>query len=76
MFTPIPDEVVSSEDEEEHHRSESEEDELDEDSREADADGDSDVVVSGTGGMYAMISLCLTDASAQAKWLEGEGQER
>ena len=76
MFTPIPDEVVSSEDEEEHHRSESEEDELDEDSREADADGDSDVVVSGTGGMYAMISSHLTDASAQAKWLEGEGQER
>ena len=76
MFTPIPDEVVSSEDEEEHHRSESEEDELDEDSREADADGDSDVVVSGTGGMYAMISSRLTDASAQAKWLKGEGQER
>ena len=76
MFTPILDEVVSSEDEEEHHRSESEEDELDEDSREADADGDSDVVVSGTGAMYAMISSRLTDASAQAKWLEGEGQER
>ena len=76
MFTPIPDEVVSSEDEEEHHRSDSKEDELDEDSREADADGDSDVVVSGTGGMYAMISSRLTDASAQAKWLEGEKQER
>ena len=76
MFTPIPDEVVSSEDEEEHHRSDSEEDELDEDSREADADGDSDVVVSGTGGMYAMNSSRLTDASTQAKWLEGEGQER
>ena len=76
MFTPIPDEVVSSEDEEEHHRSDSKEDELDEDSREADADGDSDIVVSGTGGMYAMISLHLTDASAQAKWLKGEGQGR
>ena len=72
MFTLIPDKVVSSEDEEEHHCSKSEEDELDEDSREVDADGDSD----GTGGMYAMISSRLTDASAQAKWLEGEGQER
>ncbi|KAI0727515.1 hypothetical protein C8Q72DRAFT_945075 [Fomitopsis betulina] len=46
LFTPIPDEVVSSEDEEEHHRSDSEEeDELDDDSREADVDGDSDVVM-------------------------------
>ncbi|KAI0714375.1 hypothetical protein C8Q72DRAFT_947753 [Fomitopsis betulina] len=46
LFTPILDEVVSSEDEEEHHRSNSEEeDELDDDSREADADGDSDVVM-------------------------------
>ncbi|KAI0729633.1 hypothetical protein C8Q72DRAFT_943955, partial [Fomitopsis betulina] len=46
LFTPIPDEVVSSEDEEEHHcRDSEEEDELDDDSREADADGDSDVVM-------------------------------